>query len=110
MRNMRTGIWIALLIALPSIALATTHINKTVGSLQSTYSGGDCFYFTLQGVTQADPVAPGSPWFTIPRSQYGSKDAYAMLLAARLSGTLVTVNTNGTTACGYPIATEVRMD
>lgn len=94
----------------PFLALAGYWENKNVAKLQSTYAGGNCFYFTLEGVTQADPVVPSNPWFTIPRTQYGAGDAYSMLLAARIAGVPVTVHTNGTTACGYAVATEVRMD
>ena len=97
------------LVAVPSIALAVSWFGKNVGQLQSTFIGSDCFYFTLAGVTEADPVKPGSPWFAIQRSQFGSKDAYAMLLAAKLSGQTVYVSTNGSLTCGYVTAVEVIM-
>lgn len=53
--------------------------NKTVAMLSSTYDGADCYYFTLQGVSEADPIKPGDPTFAFARTQYGAKDGYAML-------------------------------
>jgi hypothetical protein len=90
-------------------SIPANHYNKSVGQLQSTYSNADCFYFILDGVAEADPVVPGNPWFAIPRSQFGSKDAYAMLLGAKLSGQPVTVNTDGTLSCGRATAYAVTM-
>ena len=98
-----------LLLAAPIPGETAMWINKTVSQIQSTYVGSDCFYFTLDGVTEADPVLPGAMWFAIPRTQNGSKDAYAMLLAAKLSGQPLRVHTNGTLSCGYATASEVFM-
>jgi hypothetical protein len=83
--------------------------GKTVAMLSSTYDGADCIYFTLEGVSEADPVKPGDPTFAFPRSQYGSKDAYAMLLAAKLTGQPVRVLTRGTLSCGYASVAQVMM-
>lgn len=83
--------------------------GKQVATVISTYDSADCIYFTLEGVTEADPVKPGDPTFAIPRSQYGSKDAYAMLLAAKLSGQPVRVLTRGTLACNYAAVAQVMM-
>jgi hypothetical protein len=83
--------------------------GKTVAMLSSTYDGADCIYFTLDGVTEADPIKPGDPTFAIVRSQYGSNDAYAMLLAAKLTGQSVRVLTRGTLACGYASVAQVMM-
>jgi hypothetical protein len=95
-------------VALPSGAFATSWTFQTVGQLQVD-SGTGCYYFTLIGVTQADPVSP-SPWFAMPMSQAGAKDSYATLLAAKLSGQQVTATTNGTVVCGgYALVTWVVM-
>jgi hypothetical protein len=59
------------------------------------------------GVAEADPVKPGNAWFAVSRTQYGAKDAYAMLLAAKLSGQAVNISTNGTLSCTYPTASSV---
>ena len=101
------SIALIILLASPSVVLAVNWYNKSMGQLQSMYDGADCIYFTLGGVSEADPVKPGDPWFAIPRSQYGAKDAYAMLLSAKLSGQVVNVATRGTLSCGYATAGSV---
>jgi hypothetical protein len=97
------------LAATPALALAVNWTDRTVGQLQSTYDGADCIYFTLEGVAQADPVDPGVPWFAFPRTQHGAKDAYAMLLAAKLTSKTVFVSTHGTLSCGYAAVSQVLM-
>jgi hypothetical protein len=79
---------------------AATH-DATVAMLQAMNTSTDCFFFILTGVTQADPVKPNDPWFAIPRTQNGAKDAYAMLLSAKVAGSVVQVQTTGQLACGY---------
>jgi hypothetical protein len=97
--------------ALPSAAFAMLDwANKSVGMLSSTYDGADCYYFTLQGVAEADPIKPGDPMFAIPRAQYGAKDGYAMLLGAKLAGRTVRVLTRGTIACGYASVAQIMME
>lgn len=91
----------------PSFAI--THSNKSVSQLQSTWASADCIFFTLDGVSEADPVKPGNTWFAIDRTQFGAKDAYAMLLSAKISGTSVTVRTSGTLACGWASVESVIM-
>jgi hypothetical protein len=83
--------------------------SKTVSMVSSTYDGADCIYFTLDGVTEADPIKPGDPTFAIPRSQYGAADAYAMLLTAKVTGQSVRVITRGTLACGYASVAQIMM-
>jgi hypothetical protein len=85
-------------------------VTAPVGYLQSTYSGADCYYFTLIGHAPADPALGVTAWFAISRDQYGAKDAYAMLLSAKLAEKSVRVMTSGTTVCGgYPQATTILM-
>jgi hypothetical protein len=83
--------------------------GKQVAMLSSTYDGADCIYFTLEGVAEADPVKPGDPTFAIPRTQNGSRDAYAMLLSAKLAGQPVRVLTRGTLTCGYASVAQIMM-
>ena len=68
--------------------------------------GGDrpCTLFTLAGVSQADPVLPGSNWFTIPPTTPGYKEMVATLLLAKATGRNVDVATTGTvpSECGHP--------
>ena len=100
-----------------SVALGTPLIGnatvdwygKTVAMVSSTYDGADCVYFTLNGVTEADPIKPGDPTFAFPRSQFGSKDGYAMLLAAKIAGQPVRVVTRGTLACGYAAVAQIML-
>ncbi len=98
---------IAALLLMPSIGLAVNWYNKKVALLQPSYDGADCFYFTLEGVAEADPTKPGDPLFAIPRTQYGAKEAYATLLSAKLTGQTVYVITRGTLSCGYASVSQV---
>ena len=95
----------------PSLGFATVDWpNKNVGRLSAAYDGADCTYFTLQGVSEADPVTPGDATFAIPRTQFGARDGYAMLLAAKISGRTVRVITRGTLSCGYASVAEILME
>jgi hypothetical protein len=60
----------------------------------------DCVWFTLVGVAQADPILPNNPWFGLPRTQIGYSEMYAVLLAAKLGGSTLTVTTTGAVAGG----------
>lgn len=93
--------------SLPSFA--TDHVGKTVSELQANHTATDCFYFRLDGVSEADPVKPNDPWFAVSRTAYGAKDAYALLLAARVTGTAVHIVTTGAMVCGYASASFVFM-
>lgn len=95
------------LISLPTIAFGASWSGKSVGHLQASAAEADCFFFTLEGVTEADAVRPGSPWFAVSRSQYGARDAYAMLLVAKLTGQPINISTNGTLSCGFATANAV---
>jgi hypothetical protein len=98
------------MVSIPLICNAMLDWNgKQVAMISSTYDGADCIYFTLEGVAEADPVKPGDPTFAIPRSQFGSKDAYAMLLSAKLTGQSVRVLTRGTLACSYAAVAQIMM-
>ena len=99
-----------LVLGITSAAMAAVnHAPRTVGQLIATYDSGDCVIFTLSGLAEADPRVPAIPWFAIPRSQFGAKDAYAMLLAARLAGQAVEVRTSNDIACGYIRVSHVIM-
>ena len=93
-----------------NVAQAAQYYGKTVGKLQGFYDDADCFYFQLNGVSEADPVKPGDAWFAVSRTQYGAKDAYAMLLAAKISGKTVNVSTRGTLTCNYAGIAEITME
>ena len=59
-----------------------------------------CAFFQLQGVTQADPAVPG-PWFSIPTTNVGFHEQYALLLSAAFNNHPIFVGTNGQAACGF---------
>jgi len=86
-----------------SAGASTTWNGKMISQLQPDHPSVNCFYFTLDGVSEADPIRPGVAWFAVDRDVHpGAKDLYAALLAARLSGSSITaVNTSGGLACGY---------
>jgi len=104
-----TGTLLTCMALLPSVGSALNYPNRSIGQLQATYASGDCIFFTLVGVAEADPVRTGEPWFAIARSQFGAKDAYAMLLSAKLSEQAVTVRTSGALACGYASVESVLL-
>jgi hypothetical protein len=119
MRSLKSGAVLSLMVlCLAPLAGADSHRNATVELLQSatvnSFAPSGCFYFTLNGISQADPVVPGSPWFAVNRSTPASGDVYATILAAKLSGSRVWIVTNGTTGCGtgagYPIAVAVLLE
>ena len=75
--------------------------------------GGDrpCTLFQLVGVAQADPVLPGSPWFSIPPTTQGYKEMVATLLSAKLGARNIDVITTGAVpdACGHPGVSVILM-
>jgi len=85
-----------------SAGASVTWATKTISQLQPDHPSADCYFFTLDGVSEADPVRPGIPWFAVDRNAHlGAKELYATLLAARLSRAPITVYTSGAVACGY---------
>ena len=87
----------------------TSHSTKLIQYLQSSGSGGQCMYFTLIGVNEADPLVPGNPWFAIPLNHPTAKEIFAILSAAKISDKTVSVRTSTTTACGYAAVEYVYM-
>lgn len=65
------------------------------------YDSADCIYFKLEGVAEADPIKPGDPLFAISATQPQAKNAYAALLAGKISGATLLVRTRGNLVCGY---------
>lgn len=84
-----------------------TYADKKVTTLYGFYDAADCVYFRLEGVSQADPVKPNESLFAIARSQPGAKEAFATLLAAKLSGLAPFVRTRGNLICGYAGVAEI---
>jgi hypothetical protein len=88
---------------------ATDHYGKLVGQLFGP-DYRDCFFFTLQGVGQADPVTPGNHWFAVPSSHLGFKELFSLIMSQRLAGQTVNVTTTGTVACGLAEVRSVWTD
>ena len=68
-----------------------------------------CVFFQLDGVPQADPAAPGVPWFALDKGNANFSVMYSMLLAARAGGTPMRVKTNGTLSCGFAAANSLGL-
>lgn len=66
-----------------------SYSNKQVDLIQPDHPNSDCFYFTLQGVSVADPAINASAWFAVDRTTHkGANQLYATLLTAKASGLL----------------------
>jgi len=89
-------------IVLCSLQANAVEHTGTVGNILPPDSR-PCLFFTITGVSQADPVTPSSNWFAIRQSQNGYKETFTLLLAAKLTGQPVTVSTTGAvvTECGH---------
>jgi hypothetical protein len=108
----RLGFFLAVT-AFAAGASATVHSNRLVGRIETPDMTRACIFFSLQGVTEADPIASGNPWFTVPANHPGFKEIYATLLAARATGSLISVYTTGTVAAtcsGHAIADLVILE
>jgi hypothetical protein len=84
-----------LIFALAFPCRAEVHSNK---HLRQVFPGDlthPCIFFTLEAVTQADPVLPGSPWFVLSPTHPRFQETYALILAAWVSGEPVNVGTTG---------------
>ena len=92
-----------------SSALSADFFGRSVSYL----SGGDsrpCAFFTLEGVTQADPALPGVSWFVLPKTHPQFKESYALLLSAKLTGKLVNIITTGAIdPCGHAQVASVGL-
>ena len=84
-----------------------TYVDKKVSVLQGFYDGADCIFFELEGVSQADPIKANDPTFAISRTQPGAKDAYALLMMAKVTGVAPLVRTRGNLICGYAGVAEI---
>jgi hypothetical protein len=84
----------------PPAGAAVTWTAKTVANLFPP-DGRGCFFFTLEGVSEADPVLPGSYWFAVPITYQGYKELVSLLYLDKATGTTINVVTSGKTACGF---------
>jgi len=82
--------------------------SGVVLEVQPNHATYDCFFFKIAGVVQTNPASPNPGWFAVQRSLSSSKESFATVLSARLTGGAITVNTGGGLVCGYPEATYIN--
>jgi hypothetical protein len=99
---------VAVLFAAQS-ASAANFANKAIIDLLMDVNSRPCLFFTLDGVTVADPVVPWNPWFAVPKSASNFAEINAMLLSAKLAGRPISVETDGTTSCGIATVSWVNL-
>ena len=87
---------------------AVIHDQKSVSTVQAS-TNTDCIYFQLEGVSQADPVVPNEPWFTVSAANPAKDSILSLALAAYASGSTVRVSTSGNTACGLSEIKYIRL-
>src|SRR5689334_10571203 len=97
----------SLLVLLSPLAFGAIHDGQV--SILFPPDTRECTFFQLSGVTEADPVVPGNPWFAVPKTHLGYKEIFVVLLTARSNGRTITVQTDGTTACGHAAVLFVTM-
>lgn len=91
-----------MILLIPSISLSASIWKSTVRNLQAPAKGEMCAFITLDGVSEADPIVPGIPWFALNTTQNGYKESFALLMSAFLTGLTLQIATTGKTSCnGY---------
>ena len=86
----------------------TAVTTKAVGGIQ--VDSRPCAFFLLNGVSEADPIVPGSPWYAISTSDANFPSLMSVLLTAKASGQTVNVTTDGSTACSLAHATLIMIN
>ena len=89
-----------------SAAPAAVQTSKRVSAI--LMDARPCAFFLLDGVSQADPSVTG-PWFALPKSNPNFDQLHAYILSARLTGSTITVNTDGTSSCGWATVTGISI-
>jgi len=103
--NRRCSLLLFISMAFIAGSICPAYANVVYNAAMITFLGPptathDCVYFTLSGVSQADPLVPNNAWFAMPSSHYGFAMVYAALLSAKISGTTLQVVTTGALAGG----------
>jgi len=109
MRKINQIIGMLVLSTISSFALGVSHYGKKVANVQVSPSSG-CVYFTLKGVSEADPVTPGNQWFTLAADAPGLDHVMSLLLMSYATGETLKVSTTGTKVCGYAGAGTIRLE
>jgi hypothetical protein len=89
------------LFCLDDATAQTTHGPTVVSVVFPPDVARPCAFFQLQGVPQADPVAPGQPWFAIPMTNVGYHEQFALVLTAAFNNRPIVVATTGQADCGF---------
>jgi hypothetical protein len=87
---------------------AAIHSSRLVIELHSP-DNRPCAFFRLVGVSQADPVTPNNPWFSVPTNHLGYDVIIDSLRAAILHDKRVTVYTTGGVKCGHASVLRLRL-
>jgi hypothetical protein len=87
------------LVTLASPAQAYFWTERQVDSY--FFDDRQCTLFTLSGVSQADAVTPNVPYFALPKTHPNYAELNALLLTAKVSQSVVSVETTGQLACGH---------
>lgn len=87
---------------------STYHGNKIITEIHSGDSRG-CFFFRLEGVSEADPAFPNVRWFAVSFDSVQSKHIFSILLTAQATNRPVNVHTSGGSVCGHPETANVRL-
>jgi hypothetical protein len=91
---------LSMILATPSLAANAYHGAQQVDKIRNII-WCDGAFFTLQGVTVAQPTIPtGGPYFGINRAKYGANDMIATLMTAKATGRTVNVMTSDINWCG----------
>lgn len=89
-----------LCLLLATVASGAGHFSKTIADIDVAHI--ECFLFRLDGVREADPAVPRSPWFAIRKSRSGAQEYLSRLLNARITNApLQRIETTGTAVCGH---------
>jgi hypothetical protein len=97
------------LLGIPSASNATVWNPATI-SLIYVDQTTSCFFFQLNGVTQADPIAPSDPWFAVPNSSPNLQSIVSMLITAKATNRSLQVVTTGATSClGHAAVASVEL-
>ena len=100
MRTVAKLMLAALLAGYAPLGLCMNYMTSRVLVIQPPQWNSDCLFFKLVGVSEADPILTGNPWFAVPRAHPGFQETFAILLAAQKAGTTVWVRTTGQIAGG----------
>lgn len=103
-----SGLYMLALISGSLVSSPLSAVERSKATVQETLvDSRPCFFFILNGVSEADPAIPNGPWFAIPTSASNYQVMAATVMSAKLSGSSLHVLTDGTKSCGWATASTV---